>query len=103
MDSHESLSLRLRTHLDQQEVAQRMRDLQGNIVKRRVRTEGEQQGKDSTPEVAMAPDNDSLYPDLDPRVVATKAAIRDARLPYRVLEPGVLSGRNMQRGVEYHV
>jgi hypothetical protein len=47
--------------------------------------------------------DDSLIPDLDPRNVLTKRAIEEARLPDRVLEPGVWSGRNMQRDLEYHV
>lgn len=48
---------------------------------------------------------DGLVPDLDPRVVATKAAVRDARLPDRVFEPGVMSGHltPVQRVVDHDV
>ena len=47
--------------------------------------------------------DDSLVPDLDPRVVLSKRAVEDARRPDRVLQPGVWSGRNMQRNTEYRV
>jgi len=40
--------------------------------------------------------------DLDPRIVATKAAIRDARLPDRLFQPGgYQNSTQMQQGVEY--
>jgi hypothetical protein len=47
--------------------------------------------------------DDSLVPDLNPRAVLTRIAIRDARLPDRILKPGVWSGNNMRRDIEYHV
>ena len=38
----------------------------------------------------------------DPRIVATRAAIRDARLPDRLFQPGSYRGTaEMKQGVEY--
>ncbi len=40
----------------------------------------------------------------DPRIIATRAAIRDARLPDRLFQPGgYLSLTQMHPGVEYSV
>jgi hypothetical protein len=49
-------------------------------------------------------ENDALYPDLDPRVVATKAAVRDARLPDRLFQPGGQTNlTQMHERVEYTI
>jgi len=49
-------------------------------------------------------DNDALYSDLDPRTVATQAAVRDARRAERLFEPGNrVMPVHMQPKVEYTV
>lgn len=41
------------------------------------------------------------FEDMDPREAATRAAIRDAKLPDRLFQPGGYQKKTMKPGIEY--